>query len=351
MLRGRWRRVALAGLLLSLCAGEGVRPAGAYRLFGQSDQSGPFLHRGEEWKDRWNPAVWGPGTTLTVSVPEDPLWEKFQVIRGMDDVRRLVSEAMAQWSGLRTADIRWVLADPSDAGDAAVSVVVRSEAGAPAGSASFTEGYGKGYPETERCEVTVYLGVRDKEFRRLRRVVAHELGHCLGLAHHAAYPNVLIFPFVPERWNSMWGDSGVMGAVGGAVLGDYAPISYTEGTGASLLRPAPGWLETTGAVYGTVLGGEYGEERAAAVVLAARLGPEGRPRDAVTRIANHWGQFLIEGLVPGTYVLTVYSMGFDSPGLRVVPVRQSVRLDPVEVRAGERTGPLVLTARRQGERE
>ena len=137
----------------------------------------------------------------------------------------------------------------------------------------------------------------------------------------------------------------------GDFLGDYAPISYTEGIGASLLRPAPGWLETTAAVYGTVLGGAYGEERAAAVVLAARLGPDGHPRDAVTRVANHWGQFLFEGLVPGTYVLTVYNRIFDAGGVRVVPVRQSVRVDPVAVRAGERTGPLVLTARPRGERE
>ena len=342
------RRVALAGLLLSLCAGEGVRPAGAYRFLGAGLD--PFLHHGEYWKRRWNPAVWGPGATMKVAVPEDPLWEEFEAIRGMGDVRRLVSEALAQWSGVRTADIRWVLAEASEAGEAGVSILATSEEWA-AGTAGLTQGIGKGYPETESCEVTVSSGMAHAEFQTLRQIVAHELGHCLGLFHHPAYPNAhLPWLRVGDRL-SMWGDSGVMLSSTGDVLGDYAPISHTEGIGASLLRPAPGWLEATGAVHGTVLGGEYGSERARMVVLAARLGPDGRPGDAVTQIANEWGQFLIEGLAAGSYVLLVYSPLVDGPGARVVPMRETVRLEWVEVRAGERTGSVVLTARRQLELE
>ena len=203
-MRGLRRRSAVIGLVFCLGA-AGLPPAGAYRFL-HHRSSGPFLHHGEEGKLRWNRAVWGPGTEMKVAVPDDPNWARFEAIDGMEDVRRLVSEAMAQWSGLRTADIRWVLADPSEAGEAAVSVVVGLDAGA-AGTALVAQRYGKDRPEIERCEVAVHFGVADVEFKELRDIVAHELGHCLGLAHHAPYPNAFIFPFQPERqWNSLWGD-------------------------------------------------------------------------------------------------------------------------------------------------
>ena len=116
------------------------------------------------------------------------------------------------------------------------------------------------------------------------------------------------------------------------------------------MRPAPGWLEATGAIYGTVLGADLGSETAGAGLLAARIGPDGRPRDAVTRVTNQWGQFTVEGFAPGEYVLLLYGVGRDRTLFEgVARIDKTIRLDPVRVRAGERTGPIVLAAQRPTE--
>ena len=354
--RGTATRVCLVLCVLCLGAGEGVPPASAYRFLTSGGKKiGPFFPHGEEQKPRWNAAIWGLGTTMTVAVPDDPLWEKLDVIHGMEDARRLVSEAMAQWSAVGTADIRWVLAEPSGAGAAAVSVHVYDDPGAAAGWAGVRdklEHWGdRGYLDIQSCDVHINVTGSDQEFKRVRAVVAHELGHCLGLDHHAGPPNGSISYVNRPDEIPRWGRPGVMIGIGGDIVGEYELISYTEGIGASLLRPAPGWLETTGAVYGTVLAADYGAERTMTKVLVARLEGNGRPRNAVIRITNEWGQFVIEGLDPGNYVVMAFSHRWGRPRESWVAIRQTVRLEPVQIRAGERTGPVVLTARRPVETE
>ena len=63
---------------------------------------------------------------MTVAVPDDPRWvETFDYFESMADVRRLVSEAAAVWSGIGTADIRWEVGESPVAGDAGVAVVIK----------------------------------------------------------------------------------------------------------------------------------------------------------------------------------------------------------------------------------
>ena len=144
----------------------------------------------------------------------------------------------------------------------------------------------------------------------------------------------------------MWGLGTMMGSQWTYSEGPSydGSLGYSERIGASLLRPAPGWLGTTGAVYGTVLSGDIEAGRTRVFLMFARIGSDGRPGQPVTRISNWQGQFVVEGLDPGKYVVVVYGTWFNPWG-GVASVHPTVRLEAVEVRAGERTGPLVLTVR------
>ena len=353
------RRVGLLALVGSLLLAGGLRMAAGYRLGATEYVVLPFLFgEGEQHKKRWDPEVWGPGTTMTVVVPDDPRWvETFDYFESMADVRRLVSEAAAVWSGIGAADIRWEVGESPVAGDAGIAVVIKD---APedgrAGWASYRSKRNAGIRQLEGCEVV--LADRDdgglgNTRNGMRWFFAHELGHCLLLQHHAEYPNLSWLGSRYRALASMWGGSSIMGVPFDGGSSEPVALQPTERIGAALLRPAPGWLESTGAIYGTVLGADFGSETAGVGLLAARIGPDGRPRDAVTRVTNQWGQFTVEGLAPGEYVLMLNGIGLDVYGedwVGAARIHKTIRLDPVRVRAGERVGPLVLTARlRDGE--
>ena len=73
-------------------------------------------------------------------------------------------------------------------------------------------------------------------------------------------------------------------------------VAYTERVGVSLLRPAPGWLASTGGIYGTVVNSDLEPGRRRANLLFARIGFDGVPRDAVIRLTDERGWFAVEGL-------------------------------------------------------
>ena len=352
------RRVGLLALAGSLLLAGGLRMAAGYR-FQSEIIRGPFFHgEGEQFKERWDPEIWGPGATMTVAVPDDPRWvETFDYFESMADVRRLVSEAAAVWSGISSADIRWEVGESPAADEKGIPVRL-SDVPDPDFVAYAWVSLrldAKGVLEIKRCNVNLNVpSVRGLLRNDMRWLIAHELGHCADLDHHAEYPNI----WVPGRRDrpSMWGGHSIMGVTLDEPTripeGDTRAVQHTERIGASLLRPAPGWLEATGAIYGTVLGADFGSEIAGMGLLAARIGLDGRPRDAVTRVTNQWGQFTVEGLAPGEYVLMLYGRGLP-PGWTTwedAPrIHKTIRLDPVRVRAGERIGPIVLTARRPAE--
>ena len=353
------RRVGLPALVGLLLLAGGLRMAAGYRLGATENVIGPFLFgEGEQHKRGWDPEVWGPGTTMTVSVPDDPRWiETFDYFESMADVRHLVSEAAALWSGIGTADIRWEVGQSPVAGEAGIVVVIKDlpEDWPFRGWARGRSKRNAGIWQVEGCEVVL----DDREDngleitrRGMRWFFAHELGHCVGLSHHAEYPNLSWLGLRYRTLASMWGGSSIMGVPFDAGWVGAGALQPTERIGASLLRPAPGWLESTGAIYGTVLGADFGSEMAGVGLLAARVGLDGRPRDAVTRVTNLWGQFTVEGLAPGEYVLMLNGFGLDSYGenwVGAARIHKTIRLDPVRVRAGGRTGPIVLTARRPAE--
>ena len=342
------RTAALACVVLSL-SGSSARTTEAYAVLNHRMVGFGLRSAGEEWKLRWDAAVWAPGTTLTVAVPDDPRWLASSRFRSMVEVREEVSESLRQWQDIGTADIRWRVGTAVETEAAALEVVLRD--GLSRDAQVFISVPRGNEAVLDRCKILIDPESLDSS--ALRYTFVHELGHCLGLDHPPPHPNDGYF-FFPRGYDayspySMWGYGPVMSYGRGAYDGRTLT---SDRIGASLLRPAPGWLERTGSVYGTVLGTDpaagNSEHEGASVVLIARVGLDGTLGDAVTRYTNLWGQFVIEGLTPGNYVLMVAGTQPD-PGHWWVPniIWETVLLRPVAIRAGERQGPLVLTVHRE----
>ena len=331
-----------------LAASSGARVAEAYAFLYVVTDLRELHGMGEERKPRWNAAVWGPGMTLPVAVADDPRWLASSAFESMEEVRGVVSEALRQWADVGTADIRWRVDAAAEDGEGVVSVELDEDLG-PAGIAFPLSRVGdSGEPEIHRCTITLNSRVVEKvDYPSVLDLLVHELGHCVGLHHPPAYPNDTFFSSPGADGPSVWGHEPVMIYGGWSFDGR---LWASDRIGASLLRPASGWLGRTGAVYGTVLsagsasGAAEGER--AVMILIGSIGRDGTLREVLARFTNRWGQFVIEGLVPGEYVVMVFRRQRDpfQPGFD--GIWENVVLRPVEVRAGERTGPLILTAHR-----
>lgn len=343
-------RLAVLPLAVLLALGVGdSKLAQGYRFLAWSNPD--VFGKGEQFKPRWNPAVWGPGQTLEVALVEDPLWLTLDAFEDEQEVRDLVRRALAAWSSIGSADIRWRLAE-GPVEDPAVTIQISADAVHPGGFPGVAQTLGKIQSDgwrTSRCEVLISQEGTDRwSASQMLNILTHELGHCLGLDHHAAPPNDLVYDLPYAQGMSWWGRRGVMTVRG---LVRRGLVTHTETIGASLLRPATGWLETTGAVYGMVRNSDLEPGRRRTVLLFGRVGFDGMPRDAVTRLTDRRGRFVVEGLDPGTYIVMMYGLIFGDEWEGVGTLREGVRLQTVEVRAGERTGPLILTARHWAEAE
>ena len=339
----------MLGLVLALTAGSAA-PAQAYHFL---EYAG------------WLSKVWGPGETASVAVVESPLWETS--VAGLSDFRRMLQEALDVWASVPTADIRWKVGPTI------------SEAEAP-GTFPFLVRYSNRIranasldPDRPYCVVLwqwpwlfdePISPSREAELRtEYLRILIHELGHCLGLAHPDRFVRRLFFrgqgDYSTERRASeapsYWRFDPAMS------YGRYHPdpryLTADDMIGASVLRPHEGWLNTTGSITGWVtlpLGGEA-DGVYHAYVLATLLEPESRAY-AVGVFTDLRGHFRIQGLAPGDYQLLVRAPTgrgtpevFRHPSGLALELRQTVRAGPVRVRAGEEAEPVRLAVRRRGD--
>ena len=177
--------------------------------------------------------------------------------------------------------------------------------------------------------------------------LVHEFGHCLNLQHSAAIGDAAEgfddFPW--SRGHSRPVDGVFPDSRGHPPVMSLAWRSFPEPTlddaiGASLMRPAPGWLRTTGAISGRIT--VEGRSAVHVMVFAARMTNSG-VEEGVSAMTEADGDFHIEGLAPGVYVLRAGSLNRPDAHTHWVPrgaildARDKILLDPVTVRAGQET--------------
>jgi len=135
-------------------------------------------------------------------------------------------------------------------------------------------------------------------------------------------------------------------------LGLVHPLTADDATGAALLRPAQGWLRTTGAISGSLLLDERPVSYTHVWAFPATAFPERGWPPPVGAFSNRAGDFLIEGLEPGLYVLWISPLTerhahFDLSGLAGPSVlAETVAPVPVRVEAGSITEVAPISTRR-----
>ena len=318
---------------------------------------------------RWSADAWGSGRTLVWEIEDGEDWGL--LFDSAENVAPFVSDALAVWSGIETADISWRLAS--------VAKPLENEEAERFGDSRnrvFLERNGDYYRtgasiwwirnrtrevwEITECDIGLpWHWWLDDEFqpdpdldsedlqRNITRFASEEFGHCLGLHQPAEFPGSYRLRISRAEndhdwyWTPVWRP--------GSVMRWGESPSPDDQVGASLLRPRAGWLSSRGSVAGSLE--SDGEPVPYAHVYALRRTPNGM-RDPVGAFANGRGEFLIEGLPPGDYVLWAHPIryyGLQWPLIQddaETDVRDAVVAHPVRVEAGGITDRITIPLQR-----
>lgn len=358
----------------TLAAVLGAVSVGSGYMFTTSDYLASF-HVTHQRRVLWDPAVWPPGATLSVALAEEG-WGEIAAaateqypsdFHTVEDAKRALDHALTKWSAVERADIRWMVDTiaPRDQLQEHQGIVVVADDAGFRGTAAARWDFVNGQRLIRSCVITMNNTI---SWRRdwFDHTLMHELGHCLNLDHTASHPHdreaAFYFGFAAgffdlsderRRRSPVWGPYSLLDALD--TLPDRVPTLDDE-TGASVARPRAGWLEETGSIWGAVF---FGSEPARGFyVLASRIAPEtGEVGAGVGAFTDRFGAYVIEGLDPGAYTLWVFDEELYRPlKLASIPHLRWVGLEghivdtiwsaPVVVKAGQRTGPLLIPARR-----
>lgn len=362
------RTILLAAVMLgSLFAPASTR---AYRFYvdGRPDSR----VAGAEYATRWAADVWGPGEELGWQVaPQSDFDVMFDSPEG---ALPYVERALAAWSDLPTADIRWQLDGVGDAVDEATArrdgrdTIYLDPLGdmGPAGVARiwFERSGADAVWEILGCDVVLNsdlwaeipeeIDPEDVDtYRESRRegsvsLFVHEFGHCLGLAHAAALSTSNRFERLQHEFRFVHPRDPAMSY--GYNQRTPEGLSADDVIGASLLRPATGLRGATGGISGTLQLAGTGEPAPYVHVWALPVGDPLRGR--IGAFSDGDGEFVIEGLPAGDYALWAQPILQQGAHPRLIAKDPPLDLDDsvfgglVRVEAGQTRGDLEIPLQR-----
>lgn len=370
--RGQRSLALVAGLLTVLASGSGGNPAEAYRFY----DNGAFDYIvGSDQALRWSADAWGPGETLVWEVEDGEDWSL--LFDSVEDIRPPLDEALGIWSGIETADISWRLRGVAAAtddeprfGDSHHRVFLeRQEWRDSDGNQRYSYRSGaflwwerdraRTAWELTECDVGLPLHWWLDDDLQLRpdldlddvratitRYAAEEFGHCLGLGNAARFPGSPVLRLRQGSDDFVWRRN--IWDQGPLMHNYWEQLSQDDRAAASLLRPRAGWRSSVGSVSGTL----EAENTAAAYihVYAIRSTTEG-VQDPVGAFANVRGEFLIEGLPPGEYLLWARPIRYLWQHWRLIAagaetdVKDAMLAHPVRVEAGQVTSGIEIPLR------
>ena len=336
--RARRPVIAVAGFVCALLLD--TSPGWGYRFYPSRDGDSIVPH--SETARRWRETVWGPGDSLVWHVHNGSDWSPH--FGSAEEVVPLIETAAGVWSRVATADLRMRvdgLVEVRGAGLDGLNLVVVGTEEPERNVARRWSIRSRATGRWEHVECDVALG--EERLKRIADVdvpgrlstVIHEIGHCIGLSHAAVTPTM--------RWDLGWTDSSVWQKDPVMSYGRDIDNELTgdEVIGASLLRPARGWLRTTGSISGQVL---HDGGPAAFVSVHVLRNNGGRARPAIQAFTTETGEFLAEGLAPGEYLLWIHPMIAQSAHSRLLQrgdplsdLNDSFDLQMLVVRTGRET--------------